>query len=369
MTPDLPTHVGDNLETRLAALQDHALRQLSAEQERILEVAAGSSRQLFIGAAGTGKTFLAQELARRLAAAGKKVFVTWFNKMERDLYADLAMLPNVTAKPFLEYLLEDMAYRGKSLDEPDSAAERQAFYEHILVNNAADVYDRLPAEERFDAVIVDEGQEFRAHWYGCLSAMLQPEGQLVVFADPEQNFFADGEPGLITRLPVSEHRLTGNYRNARVINDFVATLRKQPATAVVDTDVQRLQLRPWQVSVDQPAMIEQELLDLKRQGLDLTKVVILAPDRLAKSSLANIQTLAGLPVRENPITDEPAIHFRPIRSFKGLEADTVLVIDVKPGSPLCTSVDLYVAASRAKYLLSIYHSSAWQLATPMPTDA
>jgi DNA polymerase III delta prime subunit len=346
----------------MAEMQEHTERHLSAEQERILGETERNQRQLFIGAAGTGKTFLAQAKARQLSAEGKKIFVTWFNKMERNLYADVAKLPHLTARPFLEFLLEDMAYRGKSLEEPDSASERQAFYQHILVNNAADVYEGLPVEERFDAVIVDEGQEFRAHWYGCLAAMLKPDGQMYVFADPEQNFFADGEPGLITRLPASEHRLTENFRNARVINEFVGTLRKQPATTMVEADMQQLLLRPWQVSVDQPAMIERDLIALKRQGLDLSRVLLLGPDRLAKSSLANIHTLAGLPVRENPITGEPAIRYSAIRSFKGLEADVVFVIDVRPDSPHLGPTDLYVAASRAKYVLGVFHRVDWQLA-------
>lgn len=345
------------------AVQEQADRTLSAEQERILAETVAQPRQLFIGAAGTGKTFLAQEKARRLAAEGKKVFLTWFNKREHDVFAAVSALPNVTAAPFLDFLLQDMADRGKSLDEPDSAAERQAFYEHILVNNAADVYDNLPVEERFDAVIVDEGQEFRAHWYGCLAAMAKPDGQLHVFADPEQHDFADGEPGLITRLPASEHRLSENFRSARVVNDFLSSLHRLPTTSRGDQPLQAVTLRPWHVAVDQPALIEQDLLALKRQGFDLTKVVILSPYRLAKGSLANIQTLAGLPIRENPITSEPAIRYSTIRNYKGLEADAVVVLDIWADPAFCRPADLYVAASRAKVHLAIYHRADWPLTT------
>jgi hypothetical protein len=348
-------------EARVAVLQEQAERKPSDEQERILAVTDVQPRQLFIGAAGTGKTFLAQEKARRLAAEGKKVFLTWFNKREHDLFAAVSAQPNVTAAPFLDYLLQDMAYRGKSLDEPDSSSERQAFYEHILVNNAADVYDSLPVEERFDAVIVDEGQEFRAHWHGCLAAMLKPDGQLHVFADPEQNYFADGEPGLITRVPVSEHRLSVNFRSAPVINDFLSSLHRLPTSAQGEVAHQAVQLRPWNVSVDQPSMIETDLLALKRQGVDLKQAVILSPYRLAKGSLANIQTLAGLPIRENPITSEPAIRYSTIRNYKGLQADVVLVIDIWPDDSFCLPADVYVAASRARVHLGVYHRADWQL--------
>jgi superfamily I DNA/RNA helicase len=345
----------------VATLQENAQRTLSDEQASILAETGQTPRQIFIGAAGTGKTYLAQEIARRLAAAGKKVFLTWYNKKEHDLFAELASVKNVTAKPFLSFLLEDMAYRGKSLEEPAAASEQQAFYDHILVNNAADVYENLPIEERFDAVIVDEGQEFRAHWHGCLSAMLKPDGQFHAFADPEQNFFADGEPGLITKLPASPLRLSGNYRNTRVINEFLAGLRKQSATSLIDIPDQKVTLLPWQVAMDQAAVLDQALTALKRQGFDLSRVVILSPFRKEKGALAGIQSLAGLQVKESPVPIANAIAYSTIRAYKGLEADVVFVIDIKPGSPLCLPADVYVAASRAKHQLSILHRSDWQL--------
>lgn len=52
-----------------------------------------------------------------------------------------------------------------------------------------------------------------------------------------------------------------------------------------------------------------------------------------------------------PEDNSDGIRFATIRSFKGLETDMVLLIDVVHGSPVCTEADIYVGGSRAKFLL------------------
>lgn len=43
---------------------------------------------------------------------------------------------------------------------------------------------------------------------------------------------------------------------------------------------------------------------------------------------------------------------------KGLEADVVFLIGLRE-SKVCTSADVYVGASRAKFLLYVFHHSDW----------
>jgi DNA helicase IV len=51
--------------------------------------------------------------------------------------------------------------------------------------------------------------------------------------------------------------------------------------------------------------------------------------------------------------------FATISSFKGLEADAIIITDLKSiaGTPVARS-ELYVACSRAKHLLHLYYSEA-----------
>ena len=54
------------------------------------------------------------------------------------------------------------------------------------------------------------------------------------------------------------------------------------------------------------------------------------------------------------------VQFSTIRSFKGLEADVVFLIGLKV-SKACTPADVYVGASRAKFLLYVFHHEEWSL--------
>jgi len=71
---------------------------LTDEQQRILEETELNSRQVFFGAAGTGKTFLAIEKCRRMARAGKKVLLTCFNK-NLAVYMRTQIPPGVECLP------------------------------------------------------------------------------------------------------------------------------------------------------------------------------------------------------------------------------------------------------------------------------
>ena len=57
----------------------------------------------------------------------------------------------------------------------------------------------------------------------------------------------------------------------------------------------------------------------------------------------------------NDWKDNKGILYSTIRSFKGLEADIVVIVDVtKPGSKeVFSSADFYVGCSRAKHVLKI----------------
>ena len=90
------------------------------------------------------------------------------------------------------------------------------------------VFDRLEAfldgyapsaADRFDEIIIDEGQDFRAGWADNLLRFLRPDGRAWWLEDPLQNLYGRPEtalPGWVTL------RSETNYRSPR---DILATLR------------------------------------------------------------------------------------------------------------------------------------------------
>jgi len=91
------------------------------------------------------------------------------------------------------------------------------------------------------------------------------------------------------------------------------------------------------------------------------RITILSPNRREKSCLAGVDSLGGCPLGEVGDPRADALRFSTIRAFKGLEADVVLLIGVRPDSPVCSRPDLYVGGSRARYILHIFHRGDWKL--------
>jgi len=90
--------------------------------------------------------------------------------------------------------------------------------------------------------------------------------------------------------------------------------------------------------------------------------VILSPYSQTRSSLADVRKLDGIELvyDVNRWRKAEGVLLTTMRSFKGLEADVGVLIDLpKPGSvAACSVADFYVGSSRAKHLLKIVSSES-----------
>lgn len=84
--------------------------------------------------------------------------------------------------------------------------------------------------------------------------------------------------------------------------------------------------------------------------------MILSPNRLEKSSLSGLTKIKEWPLIDLKENEGYGIKFSTIRSFKGLEADVVFLIGLMDNSKVCTPQDIYVGASRARFLLNVFGS-------------
>lgn len=343
----------NTLESQIRSFAERARHKLTQEQERILEETELNRRMVFYGAAGTGKTMLAVEKARRLAEAGKKVVLTCYNKNLASQFP--AEIENLTARHF-HGLLE----RVTGCRPPADPEEYDNYFENVLPEKGRHHFAQLPPEQKYDAIIVDEGQDFRPHWFQCLEAMVREDGEFYVFADPSQNIF-NVDPAGLESLPASRFRLTVNLRNtASVCQRWISPLSGLRVRLGL-TDSGEVHFHTWTSDSQQLRLLEREVTRLLERGIQARRITILSPNRREKSCLAGLETLAGCPLAEVGDPRPNALRFSTIRAFKGLEADIVLLIGVRPDSPVCTRPDLYVGGSRARYILHIFHRDDWKL--------
>jgi len=235
-----------------------AERVLTEEQQRILDETAYDKRKIFLGAAGTGKTYIAMEKVRRLVKDEKRVLLTCFNrrlgdKMRKDL-ADEIETGLLTATNFHDLLMNILVERGAGLAVPAEQEARGCFFQVELPERAFSLIAELPEEEKYDALVIDEGQDFREEWFMILQGLLKGGelGEFYIFADPGQTLF-NADSDAYASFEVSRHCLTRNLRNTEAINNWLIELLGGRGPVVTNRGGTPVGFFPWQSGQHIPA--------------------------------------------------------------------------------------------------------------------
>lgn len=162
-----------------------------------------------IGTAGSGKTQLAVQVMRDAVAAGRRVLYVCFNRPLADYITRIAPPGAKIANyhQLCDWVARDAGH-VPDFDAPDAFARLDAQFAAAPI----------PAQWRFDVLIVDEGQDFQAPWAAALERVLERDGAWWWLEDPLQNLYMR-EP---VPLPgwVTIRELT-NHRSPRDILDYV----------------------------------------------------------------------------------------------------------------------------------------------------
>ncbi len=339
------------------------------DEQRAVAAGVLDNRRVFVqGGAGTGKTVLAIDAARRHAEAGRSVLLVCFTDwLSQDIAASVAALDvalgSVTALRFHALCLQ--AYARLGLDDPTPAPDAPPEVVGRFWNEQAPdtLFDAITrgAMPRWDAIVVDEGQDFAEGWWSVLECLYRDEadGRLAVFYDPRQDIF-----GRRSAVPVAtgfHYTLPFTLRNTKAIARFVAALGDaplvpHPGCPEGEPVVVRGQ-DPGAGARGQVANLLRDLVD--RQGVAPESVVVLTPHSRPHSFLAGQTALGGLALADTPADRAGKLLHTTIGKFKGLEADVVIVADVDRDDPRSDARALYVAASRARQRLFVFEKGRW----------
>ena len=337
------------------------LWQLTEEQATVLDSLAAHNRAAIEGAAGTGKTVLAMEKARRLATTGQRVLLLCFNEpLARDLSQQADGFDVETFHGFGRRLARRAGLGRFEPRQPDVKGSRIAFYTEEAPMVLLEALERLP-DERYDAIVVDEAQDFLPDWWPCLDSALRygREGTLYAFYDPNQRIYGGGPP---EALEVIEHKLVHNCRNTRRIASYAAGLvgtepkvragapEGKPVEQItcnsdaevvrkVEDRLERLVLKGG-VAPDAIAIVSTRTLDNSPFSDD---------HRAGRFELVNLDDRDG---QSGTSATRRAVVFETLHRFKGLERDVVILLDLPAGDHV-TANHRYVAASRARNLLIV----------------
>jgi len=329
--------------------EDRKIVELTSDQAWVLAFVAHRRRAAVTGPAGSGKTMLAIALAKRLATAGHRTLLVCFNRrLAEHLRASVEDVAGIDASHFHALCAQLAAEAGVEVPEVAGAGPGDPLFEHRLPEALAEAASRLGP--RYDAIVVDEAQDFREWWWpALLSLHVDPdEGLLYLFADDNQNLYG----GTRETLPIAPEHHVGpiahNLRNTRQIGEFVSVFYEGAEAPIArGPDGDPVQILGYEDDEELTRLLAVVLRNLvEQEQVPLEDIVVLTPSGSGKSRLRASGSVDGFRLSE---TLEPGtVLATSIHAFKGLERPVVILAEL--GDKHLEDLDryLYVGGSRAR---------------------
>lgn len=212
LIPDASTMIGDagQMVTRLSGGLATWARQLEFSPFRLRVT----------GTAGSGKTQLALAEFRAALEAGKSPLYVCFNRPLAD-HVQRILPPGGRVATYHQLADSLLREQGTPPDYRDPGVWK--VLEQALLQ--ADI----PEAFRFDAVIVDEGQDFSEEWRDGVLRLLKPGGRAVWLEDPLQNLYGRAPVALDGWVTL---RSGANFRSPRDVVGLLGRLSGQAVGAL-----------------------------------------------------------------------------------------------------------------------------------------
>lgn len=342
------------------------LLELTLMQAQVFEGLYAQDRVLVEGVAGSGKTFLALNRAlafarwdkRTLFVCYNKELAAWLRRQVEEDPATAAFRDKIVVKHFHALAADLAAEAGIAFDPRSGGPKTDAFWNDEVPDLMEQAVLSLDLEGRptsFDAIVVDEAQDFCLGWWYALtqSLLAKPDGPLYAFLDPNQSLRGEVQwPDLEFG---ARFKLTINCRNTRRIAAASASvLALTPHTFDRAPDGDALRVLRASSERHQKGLVSQELrILLNRENVAPNQIAVIGPSAKDKGSLADLTNVDGvsLVTSAEEWRQGGGVLVTTARSFKGLEAEVVILYDLGGFSRLFRPEDLYVSCTRAKVLL------------------
>ncbi|MCK5111855.1 MAG: NERD domain-containing protein/DEAD/DEAH box helicase [Arcobacteraceae bacterium] len=321
------------LHIKLSKLEDTAVA-LTQDQYKYLDIVAANKKVLCSGGAGTGKTFLAAELARRLANENTKIgLICKSNWLKR--YLESKIKNEFVTISTIDSVRVDMRRSGL------------ACYDILIVDEGQDLFDFDDIdilENLLDCGLAD------GEWY----IFHDVNNQAGLFVDTKMEILELLESYSPAKIP-----LTTNCRNTSSI------LNKVQSLLHLDMGNKGTGIGPEVHEIinnkESGLILKNEINNILKNGIASESITILSPLSYEESSISflpesiknNITKLDDFSIRSFPVEN---ISFSEIKNFKGLENEVIIVIDLINPATIDDSYNKvlhYVAMSRARALLCV----------------
>ena len=356
---------------------ERELRAPTQMQLNVLRTLRGRPRASIVGCAGAGKSLLAVEKARQLAADGFDTALVCFNQpLARAFGRESELAPHLASGRLVVATFHDLCKRlatEAGTLPPQPASPGRDWFGTALPTA---LEQALPAiGGRYQAVVIDEGQDFDELWLLLLEQLLSDpkQGVLYVFHDPAQAIY---RPDAVASMGLEEFPLADNCRNSRPIHDFAYRFYDGELAVEAVREDGREPVIAWadgpEATVEAVRSALHELIHGEKVAR--SQVAVLVGTSLERSAVWRQRRFKGDLVLWNgtvddegrarglaadQVADQPAgtIACDSIYRFKGLERDVIVLAELRPDDDRLARL-LYVGATRAKHHLVVVAPSA-----------
>lgn len=327
---------------------DNAFIRLTSEQAVLLDYIGEQWYAAIQGAAGTGKTMIAQMAAERFGKMGRKVLFLCYNSFLFRYLKSEHQKENVDYYNVDTFVAEFLQMEAGSVEN------------RILAYNSINI-DSFP----YDDVVIDEAQDLGNDEIVFFKKLCElKDGHCFVFYDKNQMVIYDktdshtsvkeAEHQILPWIAQSECRLLLS-KNCRNTIEIAKT-----AYSVIDYDVLQ---KMNDVSGEQPTILfvekdpKQKLVDIinyyMQQGYKPDEIAVLTMKTEDKSITSGMKKFHNIQFKRDPA--ENGVLITTARKFKGLENKVIIITDI---DEICFSDSaikkvFYVACSRATHHLSL----------------
>ena len=350
--------------------EEQVERMLREQQKPVLQLAKANSRLIVSGGAGTGKTRIAIEVARRAAEDGRRVALLCFNQLIGNWLIEqtegiVPQLPNLVVGRAFQIMatMLDM----KIPDSPSSEfweVDLPAAVEERLTN------PELKAVSAFDYLVIDEAQDILARpaLWACLRCFVvggTDDGAFALFGDFEHQVLSERTAvvdSLMEIAPrVTKWPLNENCRNYKIVGDTAIKLGgiKQNIYSGylrAGGGLHNYDIVFYQNHHEQCDQIKAWLKDFRAVGYRPSEITLLS-FRAGDSSAAARLISEGMRLR--PVWQKgEGISYATVHAFKGLENKVIILTDVELAEAEFHRNLFYTGVTRALESVRVTCSSA-----------
>ncbi|NGZ27978.1 MAG: ATP-binding domain-containing protein [Magnetococcales bacterium] len=322
IVPDIHSHIH---------FQEKEFIRLSSGLHQVIQnLQMGPFRLRVQGAAGSGKSLAARWCYERYLQQGKRPLLVCFNRplMERfRVSAPKGGMIN-TWHGLCDHFVK---CRGHSLDYSQAGVDPH-FWKKV-----GEIVISEPIEEDwlFDALIVDEGQDFSQEWVDILSLFLKPGSDLIWFEDSYQNL------QVTPHINIAEcigYQTNINFRSPFSIVKFLEKSMPFPienANMLPGLGVGVTFVDQDHAEADE---LEKVISRLIKSGFSPEDIVVLTFKGINHSVITQIDKISGISTKRftgkydasgNQVFTKGRLYLETIYRFKGQQAPAIVIVEME----------------------------------------